>query len=150
MRRWKKSKQNLVKKIFGDPWNFGCSDPGNELQMYESCFQQFFFTNICYDLFSAAQSWEKRSYLSKFFLPITFLFHLLKLWKKLVKTFVVKWAHNIFPIYWFFGTAAWSNNSLVASKPPKFCVPFLTKFCLLFFQLLKNSFNRENFCWLTN
>ena len=27
---------------------------------------------------------------------------------------------------------------------------FLTKFCLLFFQLLKISFNWEIFCWLTN
>ena len=27
---------------------------------------------------------------------------------------------------------------------------FWTEFCLFFFQLLKTSFNWENFCWLTN
>ena len=31
LRSWKKSKQSLVKKTFGDPQNFGDSDPTNEL-----------------------------------------------------------------------------------------------------------------------
>ena len=39
LRNWKKSKQNLVKKIFGDPRNFGGSDATNEL-LVSSIFNQ--------------------------------------------------------------------------------------------------------------